>query len=484
MVSTPPMFTRFYRACLQEPWLRISRWLTYRSTARAVQARHSNAPAYTPRAGSRLYVAASTLPYHISGYTTRTQAVVSAMLAADINVHAVTRPGYPWDRRDRLCDAASAQTKVGNVLYHHSRSPANNRPVMQYARQAAAVIAKHAEHHRVDLIHAASNHVNALPALLAARRLGIPFHYEMRGIWELTRISRQPEFEGSQAYLQGLQLEALVARNADHVYVISEQLGRYVAQQWGVDPRRMSLLPNCVDPSLIQPDSSAQVKPYSLGYAGSLINYEGLDTLINAVHRLATSGHRVSLTIIGDGEARDDLETQVQGLGIGDRVRFLGKLPPDKAREELARCAVVCIPRRPFLVCQIVPPIKLVEALAMGKPVIVPDLPVFRDELGGNPAGWFFQSGNDGDLADVIWHALGNPHVLEQKSRQARHYAVTQRNWNDFVASMLGGVDTDATDKVELALSRSRNTDGDASSPKPQSSPSAETAAPMKERLM
>ncbi len=49
--------------------------------------------------------------------------------------------------------------------------------------------------------------------------------------------------------------------------------------------------------------------------------------------------------------------------------------------------ALVCLPRKPFEVCRIVPPIKLVEALAMAKPVIVPDLPVFRDELGNSGSG-------------------------------------------------------------------------------------------------
>lgn len=112
------------------------------------------------------------------------------------------------------------------------------------------------------------------------------------------------------------------------------------------------------------------------------MGYEGLDTLIDAVDILVRSGSSVRVVIIGDGEARPQLETRVQRLGLSERIYFSGKMPPDAAREKLARCALVCIPRKPFKVCEIVPPIKLVEALAMGKPVIVPDLPVFRDELG------------------------------------------------------------------------------------------------------
>lgn len=88
------------------------------------------------------------------------------------------------------------------------------------------------------------------------------------------------------------------------------------------------------------------------------------------------------------------LEALAQRLRLGRHLQFLGRMEPVKAKE-IARCAMVCIPRKPFqFLREVVPPIKLVEALAMGKPVIVPILPVFCDELGPEPAGWFFRSGD------------------------------------------------------------------------------------------
>ena len=105
----------------------------------------------------------------------------------------------------------------------HSRTPRNNRFTALYAAQASAVLEAHARNTRAAVIHAASNHVNALPALIAARRLGLPFQYEMRGLWELTRASRQPGFKNSHNYHLGLELEGFVAAHADRVFVISEQ---------------------------------------------------------------------------------------------------------------------------------------------------------------------------------------------------------------------------------------------------------------------
>lgn len=430
------MFATPLQNRLIEPWLALSRQLTVRT----LQWRLRNRLAvrqYDVDPSAMLYVAASALPYHTSGYVTRTHEVICAMRAAGANVHALTRPGYPWDRRDRLKDADAEETIVGDVRYQHVAGPRNDRPVLQYALQASRVIADIAMRKRVAVIHAASNHVNALPALLAARQLGIPFQYEMRGLWELTRISRTPQYEHTQAFSQGLQLEGLVAHHADRLFVISEQLGNFARQQWGITADRLALLPNCVDENRFIPADPGTVEANTIGYAGSLIGYEGLDTLIQAVAQLRARGTPPNVTIIGDGEARAELETQVRQLGLLEHIRFLGRMSPQKAQEMLSRCALVCIPRKPFRVCEIVPPIKLVEAMAMGKPVIVPDLPVFRDEMGKNPAGWFFKAGDATDLARAIETALADHTTFEALGKVAREYATRQRCWRDFVVKAL-----------------------------------------------
>ena len=419
-------------ARLGEPWLAINRVLTVRGL-RLCLLRRAREPQYEPISGSMLYVAASSLPFHTSGYTTRTHEVIRALRKAGIKVHALTRPGYPWDRKDRLCDPLSHMTLVEDVPYLHACAPSKFRPVFQYAVQAAPVIAKMAAERRVAVIHAASNHVNALPALLAAKRLGIPFHYEMRGLWELSRVSRMPEFEGSQGYRQGLQLEALVARNADRVFVISEQLRQYVRENWGLPAARTALLPNCVDPERMTPAAASRVRPGLIGYAGSLIGYEGLDVLIDAVAILAKQGMEVQVLVAGDGEARPRLEEQVRRLGLAERIEFLGVLPPEAARDMIGQCVLVCLPRRPFKVCELIPPIKLAEALVQGKPVIVPDLPVFRDELGDSQSGWFFRPADALSLADVIATALADRTELVAAGKRARAHAEAQRDWRLFV---------------------------------------------------
>lgn len=432
------MALKFVQRLLGEPWLAFNRFLTVRMLRRRTQQRGSVQTPYEPIQGRMLYVAASALPYHISGYTTRTHAIAQALQEIGGDVCVLTRPGYPWDRKDRLADASEPTTMVDQVQYVHVQRPANNRPVMQFAIEAATSIAQEAIKQRVAVIHAASNHVNALPALIAARQLGIPFQYEMRGLWELSRASRMPDFRDSQGFKQGLELEGLVASQADRLFVISEQLGQYACEHWNVDPARMGLMPNCVDPSRFIPGAAQDVQPNTIVYAGSLIVYEGLDVLIDAVADLVGRGKDVTLTIIGDGEARAQLQAQVQSLGMEQHVLFAGRVSPEEARALQAKAALVCIPRRPFEVCRIVPPIKLVEAMAMGKPVLVPDLPVFKDEVGSCRSVRFFKAGDVQDLARVLDEAFqAGPEVLEQDGALAREEASQRRSWADFVVHAL-----------------------------------------------
>jgi len=387
-----------------------------------------------------LYVAASALPYHISGYSVRTHELACALRGLQSNVYVMTRPGYPWDRKDRQCDSVGDETVVSGLRYQHARSAVNNRSLCRYSKDAARIVEDIAKRERVAVIHAASNYGNALPALLAAKKMCIPFVYEMRGLWELSRVSRQPAFSDSHGYKLGLALEELVARQASHVFVISDQLKRYVHEHLGVPEGRISLLPNCVDPKVFQVPSFSDVQPSTIAYAGSLIEYEGVDTLLRALSVLRDQGVLCSLSIAGDGEARSTLQAIVAELALESQVRFLGKLSPVEARQVVARAALVCIPRKPYEVCKIVPPIKLVEAMAMAKPVVVPDLPVFRDELGAEAAGLFFQSGDVQDLARVLKEALAKPEEMRALGLRARVYVEQYRAWEPHVRKVLDTV--------------------------------------------
>jgi glycosyltransferase involved in cell wall biosynthesis len=58
---------------------------------------------------------------------------------------------------------------------------------------------------------------------------------------------------------------------------------------------------------------------------------------------LASHGHQLSLTIIGDGPARAALEERATRLGVSALTRFIGDLPPDQARDHLVRADLLLV---------------------------------------------------------------------------------------------------------------------------------------------
>ncbi len=388
-----------------------------------------------------LYLAANTLPYNSNGYATRTQAILQALKNENINVITATSCGYPYNKKDRLCETSSNITHYQGITYHHFQKPFLPFPLTHYIKKSSDVLFEFSIVNNISCIHAASNHVNALPALIAARRLNIAFQYEMRGLWELSRLSYKPSYAHSFSYVKGLALEKFVAQQADKVFVISEALKRYIVENWNIDEKKIFLLPNCVDIEAIRPDNQVNTNPLSIGYAGSLVPYEGLDTLLHAIQKVREKGLDVRLDIVGHGSSEESLKALVKELKLDNAVIFHGKKSQEEAREIISATSLVCIPRKDFEVCKIIPPIKLAEAMALGKSVILPNLPVFIDEappakVESESPVFFFESNKIDSLADAIYQAFqgeNSNELLIKKGLECRAHIVQSRQWKDYV---------------------------------------------------
>src|SRR5699024_9518199 len=159
------------------------------------------------------------------------------------------RLGYPWDLHPDNAPRTQQRDvrELGGVEYTHLPGANLNRdPLDHYVLKAADAYVREAKVRRPERIHAASNFRQALPALIAARRLGIPFVYEVRGLWELTEAVSKPGWEDSERFALQVELENLVALEADHVLAITAQV-RDVLIERGVDRHRITLVPNAVN---------------------------------------------------------------------------------------------------------------------------------------------------------------------------------------------------------------------------------------------
>lgn len=203
--------------------------------------------------GGLAYVAASAAPYMISGYTVRTHELLTALRHGGLDVRCSVRPGFPWDRSSTASieDTVPEEQWVGKVPYYYSRLELDGQYDHVIERTAAELECRFRQW-RPRIVQAASNHRNAFPALIAARRIGADFIYEVRGLWELSAATTNPGWEKTERFALERKLELTIASAADRVLTITRGVANELIGA-GVDPNKIELLPNAVDTDLFQP---------------------------------------------------------------------------------------------------------------------------------------------------------------------------------------------------------------------------------------
>lgn len=393
---------------------------------------------YHPIAGRIMYVAASSLPHHVSGYTLRTHAILRELRAQGRDVHCITRPGYPWDRSD-TGPLDTLKTKTVDGITYESLSGPHRRKISpdRYIAEAATIIESHARKIRPAIIHAASNHENALPALIAARRLGIPFIYEVRGLWEYTSATKKQNWDKTEAFDLDRRLETLVATNADLVFTLTKALAGELVKR-GVDTARILQAPNAVNPAEFTGQSRDNDLAVNLGlckthfvagYIGSVVSYEGLDDLITAVAQIRPDAAKVRLLIVGDGDAMPALRRLTTSLGVNDITIFTGKVPPTEVRRYYSLLNALVLPRKPETVCQLVSPLKPLEAMAAGVPLLVSDAAALKEMVRVGETALVHEAGNSSSLAEELLRLIRDPSLCKRLADTARLDVQTQRNW-------------------------------------------------------
>lgn len=445
--------------------LELASGLTRLASGRVEIPSASAGAAYIAEPRRIMYAVHSTPVFNSNGYSTRTKGIAEGMAALGIDCHVVARPGYPWDSST---DAPSPPMRLNiaasnGINYSHLPGRGiRDTPADKYAIIAADAFVREARRIRPEIIVAASNHINALPALIAARRLGIPFVYDVRGLWEVTGASLKAGWGASENYRIAVSLETLVATHADAVLAITGQVKDELVRR-GVDAQRITLAPNAVD--ILRMQAFPRFKPFAdqhgirsdvpvIGYAGSLVEYEGINDLIAASRRLHNKGVDHQLVVAGSGEQERLLEQAEKELG-SDRVRFLGRLPISDMPAFFSTFDIMACPRRSLPVTEMVSPLKPLEAFGAMKAVIVSDVAPQVDLAGcDGERALICEAGNVESLAEKMEMVINDEGLRRALGRRARSWVTEFRKWTDTAGAFGAAIELAKTNGLPRSESR------------------------------
>ncbi|MGO1544819.1 MAG: glycosyltransferase family 4 protein [Gulosibacter sp.] len=390
---------------------------------------------YTPHPGRVLHVLTNSLPHTKSGYAQRTQSILRSLVSQDREVRAVTRPGYPaqvgvlWSK---------CVDQIDGIPYVRLTPRRLATGLDNKVQQHAEMLAEQVREFRPEVLHTTTHFTNALAVRAVAEAFGIPWVYEIRGLLADTWASnRGAAATRSQRYQRFVARELEVAKDADAVVTLGFNMVQRLVKA-GIDADKISLSPNAVDGAFLAPAPTRNAARKALGivqdalYIGtvsSLVEYEGIEYLLEAAARLAPEFPKLRVRIAGDGVSLPGLQLLAERLGISDICEFPGRVDHSQAIWNHAALDVFVAPRLDRLVTRNVTPMKTIEASAVARPVVASRLPALEELVIHRETGMLFEAENIDSLTEALAEILRDEALRDRLGAAAREWALETRTW-------------------------------------------------------
>jgi glycosyltransferase involved in cell wall biosynthesis len=206
-----------------------------------------------------------------------------------------------------------------------------------------------------------------------------------------------------------------------NVSIATNESYKHVAVARGkMKPERVFVVRSGPRKAWIAPAANALSTEKLVGYVGVMGAQEGLDLLLEAAARLVFEKKRTDIhfVLIGDGSARKDLEAQAAAMNLAEYVRFTGRVSDDELKDLLGRSTVLVNPDRPSELNDKSTMNKIVEYMAMAKPIV--QFECTEGRFSAQDASLYAKAGDIGDFAEKIEQLLDDPKLAAEMGARGR----------------------------------------------------------------
>ena len=314
----------------------------------------------------------------------------------------------------------------------------NGLPMLAYNSDAYRQSKQHLRGVQVSFVYQRYSVYNFTGVRLAAD-LGVPFVLEYNGseIWVNRNWGKPLAHEGLAE-----RIELVNLRHADLVVVVSEPLRDELVKH-GIDPARILVNPNGVDPQRYSPVVDGAAVRTDLGFDGKTVvgfigtfgRWHGAEVLVDAfaeaLRRRPGLRDSFRLLLIGDGQTMPLVRERIRGHDLQGLVRLTGLVAHADGPRFLAACDIYASPHVPnadgsrFFGS----PTKLFEYMAMGRGIVASDLDQIGEVLTHKVNAYLVEPGSVSALADGLIALADEPEVARRLGEAARTIAEKEHSW-------------------------------------------------------
>lgn len=279
----------------------------------------------------------------------------------------------------------------------------------------------------------------------AFQALGYPFR--RRGIpWILE--TNAPTFYEAKSERKSIVLSSLAKsheiqayRSCDVLVTVTEALKDIIVQEAKIDPDKVIVIPNGVDTYRFDPAKAIPKRLYkgpTLGFVGSLIAWQALDRLIQALVELRQEGVYWNLVVVGDGPKKEEWQALVHQLGLEKHVHFVGRVPWDEVPSWIMGFDFGYSGQVELEIGEMyLSPLKLYEYMAMGRPVIASAFEDARRVIQDGKTGYLFDPKSLDSLKAVLRRAWHEREAWIKMGEAARDRVVREDSWEARVRKLI-----------------------------------------------
>ncbi len=248
---------------------------------------------------------------------------------------------------------------------------------------------------------------------------------------------------GKQGFLYKtlVALEKLTFRCSDVVMSTNHTYAALAVSRGGLDPADVFVVRNGPDAKTFKalpPKPELKYgKPYLVGYVGNMSTQEGLDILLDVAVHIKNMGRRdVHFTCVGGGPGLAGLRKMISEKRLEDTVNFTGRIPDDQLLDILSTADVCVNPDKPCEMNDVSTMIKIMEYMALGKPIVQFDLKEGR--FSAQEASLYADNANQvPDFAAKILWLLDHPDERKKMGEFGRNRIEKELAWEYSVKNLL-----------------------------------------------
>ena len=297
---------------------------------------------------------------------------------------------------------------------------------------------------RYDIVIVRDKFLVAVLAMAAVHLRGGKFAYWASYPFAECRIldaregrARLPWFSLAYGKVASWMLYRLILPRADKVFVQSQQMLQDFRAE-GIDDAKMVPVPMGINEAQLE-HPGCDVVPQTALYLGTLNLVRRLDTLVDALAIVRTRFPAARLTFVGDGDVPEDrkrIADAVARHGLEDAVEVTGWLPVAEAHARVCSAAVCLSPFYPTPILLSTSPTKLIEYMALQRPVVANEHPeqslIIAESQAGICVPWSAEA-----FADAICTLFADPDAAEAMAVRGRAYVRDKRLYS-LIAARVG----------------------------------------------